>query len=189
MQLTAALRPPPRPHAQCWLLLSGTCRWRRRVHCRNQGRWLCLGEPPWQPRSANAAVAAAAPGAVAASCCAVPSSVRSLLRTCCGFEFNKFPQTARRDVPAVRARMCGSSPPGGDRCGGTGAPPSLSRAQADFGNRATLGLWGLKFSSSAMMACAFGTVANVEPWEVALVGVELELAIVRHAGLAIPERP
>lgn len=41
----------------CRRPLSSSCRWRRRAHCRHQGR-LCLSEPPWQPRTANAAVAA-----------------------------------------------------------------------------------------------------------------------------------
>ena len=42
----------------CHAPLSSTCRWQRRAHCKHQGRRLCLGEPPWQPKSANAAVAA-----------------------------------------------------------------------------------------------------------------------------------
>ena len=42
----------------CRAPLSPTCRWRRRAHCRHQGGRLCLSEPPWQLKSANAAVAA-----------------------------------------------------------------------------------------------------------------------------------
>ena len=42
----------------CHAPLSSTRRWRRRAHCRHQSGRRCLGEPPWQPKSANAAVAA-----------------------------------------------------------------------------------------------------------------------------------
>ena len=42
----------------CHAPLSPTRRWRRRTQCRHQGGRLCLGEPPWQPKSANAAAAA-----------------------------------------------------------------------------------------------------------------------------------
>ena len=42
----------------CRAPLSPTCRWRRRAHCRHQDGRLCLGGPPWQPKGANAAVAA-----------------------------------------------------------------------------------------------------------------------------------
>ena len=63
----------------CRRPLSSSCRWRRRAHCRHQGRRLCLGEPPWQPKTANAA--AAAPGRVAASRGAALSSARMPERT------------------------------------------------------------------------------------------------------------
>ena len=42
----------------CRAPLSPTRRWCRRAHCRHQGGQMCLGELPWQPKSANAAVAA-----------------------------------------------------------------------------------------------------------------------------------
>ena len=44
--------------AGCRLPLSATCRWRHRAHCKHQERRLRLGEPPWQPKTANAAAAA-----------------------------------------------------------------------------------------------------------------------------------
>ena len=124
--------------ASCRLPLSMTCRWRRRIHCKHRGRRLCLGEPPWQPKTAN--TAAAAPGAIACSCRAAPSSVRpepaaaSLPVACaatvsCGAMSSSSTCTrerashkaARRDVLAAHARACRPSPWGGDPCGGTGA--------------------------------------------------------------------
>ena len=51
--------------------LSSEVRWRSRAHCGHQGR-ICLREPPWQPKSANAAVAA--PGRTTARCAALSSA-------------------------------------------------------------------------------------------------------------------
>ena len=136
--------------AGCRRPFSPTCRWRRRARCKHQGRRLCLGEPPWQPKTANAVVAA--PRRAEASRCAASTSAAS--RLCRGLEAaassaaavarsvfcssstssrERAPQeAARRDVPAARARAYRLSDE--DPRGGTGASSSLSRV--DFGNSA-----------------------------------------------------
>ena len=92
----------------CRAPLSPTCRWRRRAHCRHQGDRLCLGEPPWQPRSANAMVAAprrarnSRSDSSALSACSTSflHSSSSSSRERASWE------AARRDVPAACARAC-----------------------------------------------------------------------------------
>ena len=110
-----------------------SCRWQRRAHCRHQGRRLCLGEPPWRPRTANAA--AATPGRVAASRGAAissASSTSSLHSSSTSSCERASREAARRDVPAARAHVCRLLD--GDPRGGTVASSSLSRP--DFGNSA-----------------------------------------------------
>ena len=112
-----------------------------RAHCRHQGRQLCLGELPWQLKTANVAVAA--PGRAAASRGAAPSSTRmpertsqsasclaaaasclaaaarGILRSSSTSSHERASQeAARRDVLAARASACRLSdegPHGGDR--------------------------------------------------------------------------
>ena len=102
----------------CRLLISATCCWQRRIHCEHQGRRLCLGEPPWQPKTANAM--AAAPGAAAAVRCA--TNLQAHARCCslaagaasCDAAASSSTSTherasctaARRDVQAVCACLC-----------------------------------------------------------------------------------
>ena len=114
----------------CPLPLSLRFRWRRRVHCGHRGP-LRLREPPWQPKSANAAVAA--PGRAAARRAALSSS-SSASSSLSSFELNKFTQARFSGGCAARCSGCTfprvrpfrRRPPRGD-----GASSSLSRADFD----------------------------------------------------------
>ena len=115
--------------AGCRRPFSSSSRWQRRAHCKHQGSRVCLGEPPWQPRTANAA--AAAPGPISAARGAAHGSVASALSSTISRE-RASGEVARQDVLAVRphARCLADGRP----CGGSGASSSSSRE--DFDNNA-----------------------------------------------------
>ena len=115
--------------------------------CRHRGRRLCLGEPPWQPKTANAAVAARGRAAALRGLGVARSSARTperaprsalgsaavaggaLHSSSTSSREHASWEAVRRAVPAVRARACRLSDEA--PLGGTGA--SLLLSCADFG--------------------------------------------------------
>ena len=93
----------------CRAPLSSTCHWRRRAHCKHQGRRLCLGEPPWQPKSANAAVAV--PRHARASRGASSASASATSRLCGGLRrgLSAAASAASTAAAALRCAFCSSS--------------------------------------------------------------------------------
>ena len=107
---------------RCHLPLPLACCWQRCAHCRHQGL-LSLGEPPWQPKTANAAVAA--PRALHSSAC----PTRSLHLSSTSSHERASWEAARRDVLAACARAYRILDE--DPRGGTGASSSLSCVDFD----------------------------------------------------------
>ena len=161
---------------------------RHRARCRHQGQRLCLGEPPWQLKTANAM--AAAPGRFAAPRGAALSSARVPGRTSLSAPGSAAAASGALHSSSTSNSVHASAPLGRLR----GEMFRLHvLARAAFRTRTPVGGWGprrcypawtsttvpaglylsmlepgyLQFSSSATRACATDAVANLKPWEVA----------------------